>query len=122
MAEIRDKKKKGNSKGTVFFRTLKYFFKYKGSIALLFVCYVVFALIGIAWPYLSGKMLYDYVLAKDVVCGSNILPTSEDWQSTVVFKNGSDYTFEKKGTFIMTKGVVVEKGATLKIINSTVNY
>ena len=63
-----------------------------------------------------------YVLAKDVVCGSNILPTSEDWQSTVVFKNGSDYTFEKKGTFTMTKGVVVEKGATLKIINSTINY
>ena len=63
-----------------------------------------------------------YLLTKDVVCGSHILPTSETWQSTVVFKNGSDYTFEKKGNFTITKGVVVEKGAKLKIINSTANY
>ena len=63
-----------------------------------------------------------YLLTNDVVCGSNILPTSETWQSTVIFKSGSDYTFEKKGTFTITKGVVVEKGAKLKVINSTANY
>ena len=45
-----------------------------------------------------------------------------DEYETEVFKNGSDYTFEKKGNFTITKGVVVEKGAKLKIINSTANY
>ena len=39
-----------------------------------------------------------------------------------VFKNSSDYTFEKKGTFTMTKGVVVEKGAKLKVLNSNIDY
>lgn len=63
-----------------------------------------------------------YAIGKDVVCGSNIIPTLEDWQTTVVFKAGSDYTFEKRGTFTITKGVVVEKGAKLKIINSPVQY
>ncbi len=56
---------KCTNKRTVFGRTLRYFFKYKWSIALLFICYIIFALIGIAWPYLSGKMLYDHVLARD---------------------------------------------------------
>ena len=38
------------------------------------------------------------------------------------FKNGSDYTFEKKGTFTMTKGVVVEKDAKQKVLNSNIDY
>ena len=42
--------------------------------------------------------------------------------SMIFFKNGSDYTFEKKGTFTMTKGVVVEKGAKLKVLNSNIDY
>lgn len=40
-----------------------------------------------------------------------------------VWADGDDpISFEKKGTFTITKGVVVEKGAKLKIINSTANY
>ena len=83
---------------------------------------------------LSAMMLMSYNSVKAIepedttghwhimLEGPDILPTSETWQSTVVFKNGSDYTFEKKGTFTITKGVVVEKGAKLKVINSTANY
>lgn len=56
---------KCTNKRTIFGRTLRYFFRYKASIALLAFCYVLSALISIAWPYLSGKMLYDQVLAKD---------------------------------------------------------
>lgn len=56
---------KCTNKRTIFGRTLRYFFRYKVTILFLFLCYGVFALINIAWPYLSGKMLYDHVLAKD---------------------------------------------------------
>ena len=56
---------KCTNKRTIFGRTLRYFLKYRISLLLLFLCYVVSAVISIAWPYLSGKMLYDQVLAKD---------------------------------------------------------
>ena len=56
---------KCTNKRTIFGRTLKYFFKYKVLIALLIVCYILSAVIGVAWPYLSGTMLYDHVLAKN---------------------------------------------------------
>ena len=43
--------------------------------------------------------------------------------SNNVWADGDDpISFEKKGTFTITKGMVVEKGAKLKIINSTANY
>ena len=67
MAEIRDKKKKRNSKGTVFFRTLKYFFKYKYSVALLMFVYLLFSAISVIWPYVNGKVLFDHILEKDDV-------------------------------------------------------
>ncbi len=56
---------KCTNKRTIFGRTLKYFFRYKAWIALLFLCYVLSAVISVAWPYLSGTMLYDHVLAKN---------------------------------------------------------
>ncbi len=56
---------KCTNKRTIFGRTLKYFLRYWRTIIFLMICYVVSAVIGIAWPYLSGKMLYDHVLAKD---------------------------------------------------------
>ena len=56
---------KCTNKRTIFGRTLKYFFRYKAWIALLFFCYVLSAAISVAWPYLSGTMLYDHVLAKN---------------------------------------------------------
>ncbi len=36
--------------------------------------------------------------------------------------NGSDYIFEKNGTFKFTKNVKIEKGAKLKVIDSNVTY
>ena len=56
---------KCTNKRTIFGRTLKYFLRYWRSIVFLIVCYVILAGVGIAWPYLSGKMLYDHVLARD---------------------------------------------------------
>ena len=40
----------------------------------------------------------------------------------VVFKSGSDFTFEKNGTFKLTKNVKIEQGAKLKVINTNINY
>ena len=56
---------KCTNKRTIFGRTLKYFFRYKAWIALLILCYILSAVISVAWPYLSGTMLYDHVLAKN---------------------------------------------------------
>ena len=56
---------KCTNKGTIFFRVLRYFFKYKFQIAILFSTYAIFAVIGIAWPYLSGTVLFDFVLEKN---------------------------------------------------------
>ncbi|MCR5251658.1 MAG: ABC transporter ATP-binding protein/permease [Lachnospiraceae bacterium] len=58
---------KCTNKRTIFARTLKYFFRYRLSIVFLIFCYILSALISIAWPYLSGKMLYDHVLERDEV-------------------------------------------------------
>lgn len=53
------------NKRSIFFRMLKYFFKYKLSVILLLVAYILSAAISVAWPYLSGKVLYNYVLGKN---------------------------------------------------------
>lgn len=53
------------NKRSIFVRMLKYFFKYKTSVILLLVLYVVSAAISVAWPFLSGKVLYNYVLGKN---------------------------------------------------------
>lgn len=53
------------NKKSVFLRTLLYFTKYKFSVVGLFLCYIISALLNIAWPYLSGTLLYDAILGKD---------------------------------------------------------
>ena len=63
-AEEEDNTSKKN-KRTIFGRTLKYFIKYKASVIILFLTYLVNAVAGIAWPYLMGKVLFDHVLEKD---------------------------------------------------------
>lgn len=50
---------------SVFIRTLSFFKPYAWKIGLMFVCYVLMALIGLIWPYLNGTVLYDSVLAKN---------------------------------------------------------
>ncbi len=56
---------KCTNKRTIFGRTLKYFFRYKGLIVLLILCYILSSAISVTWPYLSGTVLYDLVLAKN---------------------------------------------------------
>ena len=56
-------------------------------------------------------------LVQTLPSGSGLIESSDDNPDMAVFKNGSDYTFEKKGKFTLVKNVVVEKGAKLKIQN-----
>ena len=62
---------------------------------------------------LTGK---HYFFTKEVTCGG------EQETACVTFTNGSDYTFETKGTFKMTKNVVIEHGARLCIKPSNINF
>lgn len=50
---------------TIFIRTLSYFKPFKIRIFIMSICFVGTALLNLAWPYLSGTILYDRVLAKD---------------------------------------------------------
>lgn len=50
---------------SVFFRTFAYFKPYTGAIVLLFVSIIMTAVLNLVWPYLSGTVLYDYVLQKN---------------------------------------------------------
>ena len=56
---------KKKSKRNIFMRTLKYFLRYKLQIAVLFLTYATSAAVSIAWPYLTGTVLFDRILAKD---------------------------------------------------------
>ena len=60
-----------------------------------------------------------YAFVKDVTCGKDV---REGIQGNVIFKANSDYTFESKGTFKLTKGVKIEKGAKLRVVPSEINY
>ena len=51
---------------SVFMRTFSYFKPYTGAIILLFVSIAITALLNLVWPYLSGTMLYDHVLRKNL--------------------------------------------------------
>lgn len=55
----------GKSKKSIFVRALSYFLNYKWQIFLLILCYILTAVLSIAWPYLSGTVLYDSVLARN---------------------------------------------------------
>lgn len=53
------------NKRSIFGRTMRYFWKYRVKIITLFLCYFAAAGLNLVWPYLSGTILYDEVLAKD---------------------------------------------------------
>ncbi len=53
------------NKASIFRRTFRYFLRYKWMIVILAFCYVASALVSLAWPYLSGTVLYDWVLEKN---------------------------------------------------------
>ena len=60
-----------------------------------------------------------YAIIKDVSCGKDVRSGT---QGNVTFSQGSDYTFETKGTFKLTKGVNIEKGAKMKVVPSDIDY
>lgn len=60
-----------------------------------------------------------YAIVKDVICGRDV---REGTHGNITFEETSDYTFETKGTFKLTKGVEIKKGAQLKVMPSEINY
>ena len=60
-----------------------------------------------------------HVIVKDVTCGKDV---RNGTQGDVTFEQDSNYTFETKGTFELTKGVKIKLGAQLKVIPSEINY
>lgn len=50
---------------SILFRILSYFKPYKLSLAVMMLCYLGTALLNLVWPYLSGTILYDGVLARN---------------------------------------------------------
>lgn len=50
---------------SVFLRSLSYFKPYVGKMSVMVLCYIVTAGLNLVWPYLSGTILYDRILAKD---------------------------------------------------------
>ncbi|MBO7096079.1 MAG: hypothetical protein J6V94_03880, partial [Lachnospiraceae bacterium] len=99
-AEEADEKKK-KSKRSIFFRALKYFLKYKVSIFVLFLTYLTSAALSIAWPYLTGKVLFDHVLEKDDVFLSR---------------------FGLGGKYILALGMVALTMIGVRVIQSVSNY
>ncbi len=60
-----------------------------------------------------------HLIVKDVTCGKDV---RNGTQGNVIFDYGSDYTFESEGTFKLTKGVTIKRGAKLKVAPSEINY
>ncbi|MCR5829030.1 MAG: ABC transporter ATP-binding protein/permease [Lachnospiraceae bacterium] len=52
-------------KRTIFSRVFRYFLKYRFSVITLFFLYLASALLSVAWPYLSGTVLYDKILERN---------------------------------------------------------
>lgn len=52
-------------KKSILLRVVSYFKPYKVELAIMVLCYIGTALLNLVWPYLSGTILYDKVLAKD---------------------------------------------------------
>ncbi len=54
----------------IFFRILGYFKPFIPQIVLMLFCYFLSSLLGLAWPYLNGKVLYDQVLGGSATTDS----------------------------------------------------
>ncbi len=52
-------------KASILLRVISYFKPYKLSLAVMVFCYLGTAVLNLIWPYLSGTILYDRVLARD---------------------------------------------------------
>lgn len=60
-----------------------------------------------------------YAIVKDVSCGKDVRSGT---QGNVTFEQDSDYTFETKGSFELTKGVEIKLGAELTVVPSEISY
>lgn len=49
----------------VFIRLLSYFKPHIGKLAVMMICFLLTAVFNLAWPYLSGTVLYDMVLGDN---------------------------------------------------------
>lgn len=52
-------------KRSILWRVVSYFKPYKGRLVVMMFCYLATAGLNLVWPYLSGTVLYDKVLARD---------------------------------------------------------
>ena len=52
-------------KKSILLRIMSYFKPYKKSLAIMIFCYLGTAVLNLVWPYLSGTILYDQVLARN---------------------------------------------------------
>jgi ATP-binding cassette subfamily B protein len=50
---------------SVFLRSLAYFKPYTAKLAFMVLCYIATAALNLVWPYFSGTILYDKILAQD---------------------------------------------------------
>lgn len=71
------------------------------------------------WNQLTSLDVSKNTALKDLACGKDVRGGT---LGDVIFDGNSDYTFETKGTFRLTKGVRVNLGAQLKVIPSEINY
>lgn len=53
------------NKKSILWRVVSYFKPYKGRLAVMMLCYLGTAGLNLVWPYISGTILYDKVLARD---------------------------------------------------------
>lgn len=52
-------------KKSILFRVMSYFGPYKKCLVVMILCYLGTAALNLVWPYLSGTILYDKVLAQN---------------------------------------------------------
>ena len=52
-------------KKSIQFRVLSYFKPYMKYLVIMVLCYIGSAMLNLVWPYLSGTVLYDQVLARN---------------------------------------------------------
>lgn len=52
-------------KKSILWRVVSYFKPYKPQLVVMMICYLATAGLNLIWPYLSGTILYDKVLARD---------------------------------------------------------
>ncbi len=56
---------KCTDKKSIFMRMLRYFTCYPKKLIVMFFCFLGMSVFNLVWPYLSGTILYDKVLAKN---------------------------------------------------------